>query len=143
MTNDQLGTNGVTSLTNGNYVVRYYLWDNGATTNVGAVTWCDGTTGRTGYIDVTNSLVGSTAGDQVGYMGITALTNGNYVVNSPFWDNGTTVNAGAATWCDGTTGRTGAVSTANSLTGSSTSDAVGQGSLHCLMVIMCEQLLME
>ena len=35
-----------------------------------------------------NSLVGSTANDKVGNFGVTALTNGNYVVASPTWQNG-------------------------------------------------------
>ena len=50
-----------------------------------------GATGRrgiTGAVSAANSLVGSTAGDQVGYDGVTALSNGNYVVSSPDWDNG-------------------------------------------------------
>ena len=54
---------------------------------------------------------------------MTALTNGNYVVSSPAWDDERrAVNAGAVTWGNGTTGTTGAVSTANSLVGSSTDD---------------------
>ena len=36
----------------------------------------------------TNSLVGSTAGIRSATGGVTALTNGNYVVGSPYWDNG-------------------------------------------------------
>ena len=57
-----------------------------------------------GVVTVANSLVGSTANDQVGSLGVTALNNGNYVVRSPNWDNGTVVNAGAVTWGSGTTG---------------------------------------
>jgi hypothetical protein len=91
----------------------------------GAVTWGSGTTGITGVVSATNSLVGSTASDKVGYYGVTALTNGSYVVNSNGWDNGANANAGAATWGSGTTGITGAVSAANSLVGSTASDQVG------------------
>ncbi len=52
-------------------------------------------------------------------MGITgdALTNGNYVVSSPYWDNGTVTDAGAVTWGSGTAGVSGVVSSANSLVG--------------------------
>ena len=64
-------------------------------------------------------------GDQVGYDGVTALSNGNYVVRSPHWDNGAVVDAGAVTWGNGTTGVTGAVSAANSLVGSTADDQVG------------------
>ena len=74
----------VVVLNNGNYVVPAPKWDNGAVTNVGAVTWCDGSTGRTGTISASNSLVGTNASDAVG-TGVVALTNGNYVVRSTAW----------------------------------------------------------
>ena len=56
----------MTALTNGNYVVVSSNWDNGAVTNAGAVTWCDGVTGRTGEVSASNSLIGSTKEDRVG-----------------------------------------------------------------------------
>ncbi len=59
-------------------------------------------------------------------VGPTALTNGNYVVTSPYWDNGSIVNAGAVTWADGTTGITGPVTTTNSLHGTDDHDRVGR-----------------
>ena len=142
-----LATDGVTPLSNGNYVVRSPFWDNGVTADAGAVTWGSGTTGVAGAVSAANSLVGSTASDadwlgwrdcaeqrqlrgaqyllgqrrhrrrrgghlgewdqrrrrpgvssqqpggqhasdQVGFYGVTALSNGNYVVSSPNWDNG-------------------------------------------------------
>lgn len=113
----------VTVLTNGNYVVRSPMWDNGGTIDVGAVTWGDGTTGVSGAVSSTNSLVGATAEDHVGGH-VTELTNGNYVVSSSSWDNGSAVNAGAATWGNGATGITGPVTSANSLVGSTTGDFV-------------------
>jgi hypothetical protein len=123
--NDRVGYYGVTALANGNYVVRSSNWDNGATPDAGAVTWGSGTTGITGVVTVTNSLVGSQANDQVGYPGVTALANGNYVVVSPYWDNGTAPDAGAVTWGSGTTGISGTISSANSLVGSTANDRVG------------------
>jgi muramidase (phage lysozyme) len=129
--NDVVGS-GVTALSNGNYVVRSPNWDNGALTNVGAVTWCNGTTGTTGMVSSSNSLVGSTASDNIGNGGITVLSNGNYVVISQNWYNGTATNAGAVTWCNGTTGRTGMVSSSNSLVGSMVNDAVGIGGVTAL-----------
>ena len=126
------GSLGVTALTNGNYVVASSNWDNGAVVNAGAVTWGSGTTGVTGAVSAANSLVGSTANDNVGGSGVTALSNGNYVVRSPFWDNGAVVNAGAATWGSGTTGVTGAVSAANSLVGSTANDVVGGSGVTAL-----------
>ncbi len=89
------------------------------------MTWGSGTTGVSGAVSSANSLVGSTANDQVGNGGVTALTNGNYVVSSPIWDNGAVTNAGAVTWGSGTTGMSGVVSSANSLVGSTASDQVG------------------
>jgi hypothetical protein len=110
-------TSGVTALSNGNYVVASPNWNG----NLGAATWGSGTAGVTGIISASNSLVGSSAGDSVGVYGITPLTNGNYVVASPFWNG----YRGAATWASGTAGVTGAVSEANSLVGSSPYDRVG------------------
>ncbi len=124
--NDQVGTSA-TALSNGNYVVRSSGWDNGTAANAGAVTWGSGTSGVTGVVSASNSLVGSTAGDQLGNAGVTALSNGNYVVRSSGWDNGTAVNAGAVTWGSGTSGVSGVVSASNSLVGSTTNDQVGAG----------------
>ena len=100
--NDNVGSS-ITALTNGNYVVRSPNWD-GSAVNTGAVTWASGTTGITGAVSATNSLVGSTANDQIGIGGVIAVSNGNYTVRSPNWDNGATVNAGAVTYGAGNGG---------------------------------------
>jgi hypothetical protein len=126
-TDDEVGNQGVTALANGNYVVKSPYWHNGAIAYAGAVTWGNGTTGVKGMVSAANSLVGSTANDLVGDGGVTALTNGNYVVVSPAWSNGTATNAGAVTWGNGTTGVSGAVSATNSLVGSTANDQVGGG----------------
>ncbi|MBX7222273.1 MAG: putative Ig domain-containing protein [Blastocatellia bacterium] len=123
---DQIGVGGTLALNNGNYVVFSRLWNNGAATAAGAVTWCDGTTGRVGTVSAANSLVGATTNDNVGMSG-QPLTNGNFVATCPNCDIGGVVDAGAATWGNGTSGLAGTVSAANSLVGSSTSDMVGQG----------------
>ncbi|NTW52795.1 MAG: filamentous hemagglutinin N-terminal domain-containing protein, partial [Chlorobiaceae bacterium] len=126
---DYVGINNVTALTNGNYVVCSSLWNGGDTNGYGAVTWGSGTAGVIGAVSAANSLVGSTAGDRVGINNVSALTNGNYLVNSPYWSNdGTTTNGlGAVTWGSGTAGVTGVVSDANSLVGSTVGDMVGYG----------------
>ena len=124
---DNVGLRGVTALSNGNYVVAIPSWNNGALARVGAVTWGSGTTGVAGAVSSANSLVGSTPGDRVGFDGITALGNGNYVVDSSSWNNGAISNAGAVTWGSGTTGVKGVVSAANSLVGSTFNDSVGGG----------------
>ena len=56
----------MTALSNGNYVVRSPDWDNGAATDAGAVTWGSGTAGVSGVVSAANSLVGTTANNQVG-----------------------------------------------------------------------------
>ena len=121
--NDRVGNGGVTALTNGNYVVGSFFWDNGTISNAGAATWGDGTTGVSGVISETNSLVGSSNDDRVN--DVTALTNGNYVVTAPSWDDATVDNVGAATWGNGLTGITGTISASNSLVGSTDGDVVG------------------
>jgi hypothetical protein len=113
---EQVGE-GVTALSNGNYVVQSPDWNG----NRGAATWGNGTIGVSGTISAANSLVGSNPGDLVGYYGVTALSNGNYVVKSRDWNG----YRGAATWGSGSTGVSGVVSDANSFVGSNPNDRVG------------------
>lgn len=91
---DVVGKSGVFPLTNGNYVVLSYLWDNGAITDAGAATWGNGNNGVVGEVSELNSLVGSTTSERLGYHKMAALTNGHYVVTSTWWDNGELVDAG-------------------------------------------------
>ena len=124
---DQVGEI-ITSLSNGNYVVQSPQW-NGAAVNVGAVTWGNGLGGLVGAVSATNSLIGTTAEDQVGTA--TALTNGNYVVMSPSW-NSAAADVGAATWGNGLGGTVGQVSSLNSLVGSTASDGGGDSFVTAL-----------
>jgi filamentous hemagglutinin family protein len=117
---DFVSGDGVTLLTNGNYVVRTRLWNG----NLGAATLCQSDGSTLGAVSVANSLVGTTPGDIVSWGGVSALPGGNYVVISPGWNNGAFTAAGAVTWCP-STGLTGAVTTLNSLYGTSLNDAVG------------------
>ncbi len=119
-------------LSNGNYVVRSYYWDNEGTLDVGAVTWGSGAIGISGVVNSNNSLVGSASGDLVGYGGVTPLINGNYVVSSPNWDSSGASDVGAVTWGSGSSGVFGLVSGTNSLIGSSANDAVGFGGVSNL-----------
>jgi len=128
---DRVGTSGVSVLKNGNYIVKSADWDNGATQDVGAVTWVNGATcipfgesSRGTVVSASNSLIGSQTSDRVGRLTI-VLSNGNFVVQSSFWDNGAITNAGAFTWGDGLIGIAGEVSPSNSLVGSSPSDQLG------------------
>jgi hypothetical protein len=122
---DWVGSQGIRALSNGNYVVTSPRWSNGPLSGVGAITWANGSTGLTGAVSAGNSLVGSTAGDGVGAANVSILANGNYVVDSPFWNNGAATQAGAVTWSDGTAGLIGAVSASNSLVGTSAHDWIG------------------
>jgi hypothetical protein len=85
------------------------FWLNGAAADAGAVTWGPGSTR---VVTVTNSLIGATNGDQIG-SGFTKLANENYVLRSPYWDNGSAVNAGAVTWFDPAVAITGVVTITN------------------------------
>ncbi len=150
---DLVGSNGVVALTNGNYVVVSPGWSADASTGseIGAITWGDGTMGITGVVSTSNSLVGANPGDSVGGRiaadiggGVTALTNGNYVVDSPYWGTILSENAdkggtplGAVTWEDGTKAAIGTVNAANSLVGDipaafGMSDGIGVGGVTAL-----------
>ena len=120
----------VLALSNGHYVVSSYLWDNAAVADVGAVTWGSGTSGVKGVVSAANSLIGSTSGDQVG--GPVALSNGNYVVGSSEWDNGSTANVGAVTWASGTGMTSGVVSAANSVIGTTPNARIGYNEIVAL-----------
>ncbi len=130
--NDRVGSGGVTALGNGNYVVRSTEWDNGAILNAGAVTFGSGTRGISGVVSPSNSLIGTTTNDFVGNGLVTPLSNGNYVVRSSDWDNGATIDAGAATFGSGTSGISGVVSPSNSLVGTTANDRVASGGVTVL-----------
>lgn len=142
--NDFVGGLPIVSLGNGNFVVRSQAWTNSAsapatpsavTTGLGAVTFVNGTTGLNGVVSSANSLVGGSAGDRVGFGGANAvavkvLTNGNYVVSTPTWKNGTYTKAGAVTWGSGSLGVSGSISSANSFVGTSSNDLIGSGLIY-------------
>lgn len=122
---DSIGSYGVQALLrNGNFVVSSHLWDNGAVTNVGAVTWGNGEIGISGPVSSTNSWIGTDSGDQLGYElnrgnGVLPLGNGNYVIVScgQFSTGAGVTVSGAVTWADGTTTSSGTLSSSNSLLG--------------------------
>tara|TARA_R100001132_G_scaffold23195_1_gene21582 strand:- start:943 stop:5469 length:4527 start_codon:yes stop_codon:yes gene_type:complete len=135
---DRLGNEGITALASGNFVISSSYWDNGSINDAGAVTLGNGDTGVSGTVSAANSLVGTDHQDYLGRVnndgtgGVTALSNGNYVVSNPNWDNGTQQDAGAVTFGNGTTGVTGVISTNNSLVGSSHYDSVGASGVTLL-----------
>ena len=114
----------MTALANGNYAVRSSNWDNGPIQNVGAVTWASGSGSSSFSVSASNSIVGGSTNDFVGrdyiYLspGVMALPDGNYVVQSGFWDNPSGLpNVGAITFCKGTGGTVGSISSNNSILG--------------------------
>lgn len=125
-TSDRVGNAGISLLTNGNYLVRSFQWNNGGIVDAGAVTWANGNTGISGAVSSANSLVGSSTNDFVGNV-VTVLTNGHFVARILDWDNGGTSNAGAVTWGNGTTGISGTITPANSLVGITVAEGVGSG----------------
>jgi len=125
---DAVGNNGVVPLSNGNYVVASRDWHG----ELGAATWGDGAKSTGAVVSDSNSLVGTTQGDQISWEGVAALTNGNYVVVSPLWTNDAGQGVGAVTWGNGQTGSSGAVYTSNSLFGTIGGDSVGEGAVVAL-----------
>jgi hypothetical protein len=121
--NDQVGGVAVIPFNNGNYVVQSPNWNSSR----GAVTLADGAKGVSGIVSNANSLVGNDPGDQVGF-GVTALSNGNYVVESRFWN----AHRGAVTFGNGTSGASGTISDGNSLVGSNPGDLVGLAGISVL-----------
>ncbi|MFN5434920.1 MAG: hypothetical protein ACK5ES_10185, partial [Planctomyces sp.] len=105
-------------LSSGNVVVTSPNDDAGGT-DAGAVYLFNGMTGA-----LISTLRGSSANDQIGSTGLTALTNGNYVVRSSNWDSGTITNVGAVTWGNGTTGISGIVSSSNSIVGQTANQGI-------------------
>ena len=119
---------GVTVLSgNGNWVITSPSWSS----NKGAATWINSATGHLadgqsgGVLAAANSLVGTTNNDRIGGMQcgdgcgagrITALSDGNYVVNSTDRIDpiNTLTTTGAVTWGNGVSGTVGSVTAANS-----------------------------
>lgn len=144
--NDRVGSGGIVVLPNGNFVVVSLYWSNAAIANTGAVTWVNGSSGLSGVVSAANSLVGTSANDQVGHAidpvtspydsiadhSITVLANSNFLVSSLFWNNGAATQAGAVTFVDGANGIAGAVSAANSLVGTRSNDQIGSNSIFQL-----------
>ena len=127
---DSVGsTYNLYALPNGNYVVASPSWANGSTAGAGAVTWVNGSNGHTldgnNTVSTSNSLVGTNTGDQIGSNGITILPNGNYIVQSLWWNTST----GASTLGNANGGTVGELSSSNSFVGSAQYEYFGVTSL--------------
>lgn len=122
---DRIGSGGIHLLPDGSLAIRSPLWDNAGAADAGAVTHISGPEGLTGVVSTDNSLTGSSPNDMVGSGIVEILENGNYLINSPNWNNGQSLRAGAVTFVNLSAGITGVVSASNSLIGTSTDDMVG------------------
>lgn len=132
---DALGSGGIQILDNGHFIVKSPNWSNSGSLNAGAVTWGSESSGfvNPGFVDNTNSLVGTHAGDRVGNEGIIEFyssSNGNYLILSRNWNGG----AGAVTFAPGNAAVTGDVGPADgrSIVGGLATDMVGSGSVQGL-----------
>lgn len=128
-TNDRVGGTGVIALSNGNYVVSSFDWDHAGVADIGAATWLSGNSSFSAAVTPANSLIGAVPGDQIGFGGIAALSNGDYVVSSLFLDVAGAGDAGAIVLANGVSGRTGVASAANALVGSSADDLIGDAGI--------------
>src|SRR5439155_1919769 len=79
---DGVGYNGITLLSNGNYVILSPPWNG----RRGAATWANGSTGISGTISAANSLIGSPGG--AGGVSVYSLNYGNNVLQTPNCDDG-------------------------------------------------------
>jgi len=95
LTGDQLGSDGTTALTNGNYVIASSFDTENGISNAGSVRLADGDDGTQIY----PAIVGDNVNDRIGSGGTTALTNGNYVIASPL-DDVLVSNAGSVILVD-------------------------------------------
>ena len=122
---DRVGERSINEVGDSNFVAVSTKWTNaiGAPiAEVGAVTWVSGTTGLNGVVTPANSLVGTTAQDQLG-TSFAVLSNGNFAVGSPSFRSAGQANAGAVTWGSGSGPTVGTLSAANSLVGTTAGDS--------------------
>ena len=97
--NDQLGSDTVTQLNNGNYVIVSIQDDVSGVVDAGSVRLMDGSTG-----DPISTIVGEDDNDRIGSKGIAELGNGNFVIVSPTDQVNGVLGAGSIRLVSSTTG---------------------------------------
>ena len=99
---DQLGRSGISALSNNNYLIKSDADDEGGIVDGGSVRLVNGSTG----VQIGATLAGNMTGDFSGFEAviITELGNNNYVIASPFEDEGGIVDAGTVRLIDSATG---------------------------------------
>jgi hypothetical protein len=99
-TEDQLGSEGVTALSNGHYVIGSGLDDDAMSVDVGSARLMNGTTG----LAIGTPLFGDQTEDHLSSDGIFPLGNANFVIASSQDDNGALEDAGSVRLVSGSTG---------------------------------------
>ena len=121
--NDRLGSDGVTALTNNNYVIASSQDDFGVRINAGSVILVNGSNGD----KIGDAIVGDLANDQLGFDGTTALTNSNYTIASSLDTENGISNAGSVRLADGADGMQ-----LGKIVGDNISDRIGSGGTTAL-----------
>jgi hypothetical protein len=106
---DQLGSGGITVLANNNYVIASENDNENGIDRAGSIRLVNGSTG----VQIGSSLTGDITYDQLGYSGITALANNNFLIATSEDDENGVVDAGSVRLVDGSTG----LQLGNTLTG--------------------------
>jgi len=122
--NDQIGGSGVVELSNGNFVVSSSNDDVGGLINAGSVMLISGVSGDR----IGPAISGDDQSDQFGSSGVTALSNGNFVVSSRNDDVTGLFNAGSVTLINGTTG----AQIGARITGNDRTDQLGSSGIAAL-----------
>jgi hypothetical protein len=119
---DFLGAQFFVELSNGNFVIVSASDDVGGVVDAGSVKIINGVTGA----EIT-SLSGDNASDAFGIYGVTAFSNGNFLIQSGMDDVGGVINAGSATLVNGSTGAVVAT-----IAGDNVNDYIGNNSVSVL-----------
>lgn len=120
--NDNLGSGGITSLPNGNYLIRSEFDDVNGVVDASSVKLINGVTG-----EVIATIAGDVLNDNLGNTGFTNLPNGNFLIRSEFDDVDGVVDASSVTLVNGTSGAVIAT-----LAGDDTGDKLGNSGITLL-----------
>lgn len=128
---DRISAGDRVLLANGSLLQTSVFFSNGAETEAGAITWIAGDQPTTGVVGIDNSVIGSSANDQLGQYSLCfntgivgcgsygELPDGDWLVASSRFDDGSEVDAGAVVRVSGTGPTTGTVTEDNAAIGSS------------------------
>lgn len=119
---DNIGSDGIRLLENGNFTVRSRMDDVGAVVDAGSVMLIDSETGN-----VIATISGDTAAANFSNAGIFPLTNGNFVISSTVDDVGGVDDVGSVKLINGSTG-----SIISSIEGDQLEDNLGSGGIATL-----------